>query len=141
MAKKPLTTFMKRMMSTHETINWEKVPTGTKFTAKISGENCSGLIYNDPRHKRIYFCQNTRAGNESPNLLGYRYSWVRNYYETDRNNSSSNIILSPKNKNFKCPELLEIGDHIVKFCKGKITFGNTEINNKIVRKLFKQLKD
>lgn len=85
---------------TKKEYNWGKIPTGSKFTAIISGGKYSGRILKEKGI--IYLCQDFRNGNIPPsrNRLGYKYSWsIRNGISTHlKENSVSDlqIELDPK---------------------------------------------
>jgi hypothetical protein len=50
--------------------------TGTPIACKIDGEEITDAkVYVDLAGKLIYICQDLQRGNDSPDLLGYRYSW------------------------------------------------------------------
>lgn len=54
-------------------INWSKVKSGDRFTAKIKGVKCDGKIHKGKN--AIYLCQNVKNGHDSPKKWGYPYSW------------------------------------------------------------------
>lgn len=54
-------------------IDWTKVKSGDRFTAKIEGVKCEGKIHIGKN--AIYLCQNMKDGDNSPNKQGYPYSW------------------------------------------------------------------
>lgn len=54
-------------------INWDNYPIGTKFKAKIKGNETEGRI--SKMAGTIYLCQNDFEGSECRHQLRYRYSW------------------------------------------------------------------
>jgi hypothetical protein len=58
-------------------VDWSKVPDGTYMTAKIKGEYCEGVVWNNPTepNSKKYFCQNDKSGSDAPFRFGFRYSW------------------------------------------------------------------
>lgn len=54
-------------------LDWNNIPSGSKFTANILKQKCSGRIFKEGG--TIHFCQNTHCGDNCSNKLGFKYSW------------------------------------------------------------------
>lgn len=92
-------------------IDWDSIPTGTKFKATINGTGCSGLVYKEDGC--IYFCQDTHEGKkpDSGITLGYKYTWA--HYPNDfleKNDIKDNIKFI-SNSDFKMPTTFKLGHY------------------------------
>lgn len=58
-----------------QAINWDKIPTGSNFTAQIGGEIIKkGKIFKDDEGT-IFLCQDVAEGAKCVNRQGFKYSW------------------------------------------------------------------
>jgi hypothetical protein len=55
-------------------IDWTKVKSGDRFTARIEGVICSGKIRKN-NNGRLHLCQNKKDGDGILDKHGYKYSW------------------------------------------------------------------
>lgn len=115
------------------------VPNGSKFTAVIDGDRASGRIFKESDDK-WYLCQDKIQGEESPNKLGYKYSWYFDpSYPIHEDVKIKTITPDPK---FEIPPTPpKLGDYTPRIYKGYIKVGCTEIPNEKVREMIKYLKD
>lgn len=117
------------------------VPSGSLVEGYIDGKKVKGRIFNPKDGTgNMFFCQNKFDGFESPNKLGYKFS-----YEFDSDNPKGEgveikkITLDPK---FKLPptDIFINGNRPI-YHKGHIEIGCTCIPNSVVRRICKSLKD
>lgn len=116
------------------TINWKKVPKGAKIKCKINKKPVEGRITIE--NQKIFVCHNIPAfaGASPKNRLGYNFGWTLDSKVTD-------IELTPPEKNYKIPEVLEIAGYTPIIEKGRVKFGCKTVSNTTIRKLVKLLKD
>jgi hypothetical protein len=119
---------------------WENVPVGTKFKAKIEGMWCEGRIQKE--HGDIYLCQNEKDGSTADNKLGYHHSWTVNDGSIDKLKSNSVEIFDLElDPTFQAPWSKRIAGYIPSIYEGYVKFGCTTVTNDDIRELVKHLKD
>jgi len=119
---------------------WENVPVGTKFKAKIEGTWCEGRIQKEGSD--IYLCQNEKNGSDADNKLGYHNSWTINDGSIDKLKSNSVEIFDLElDPTFQAPWNKKIAGYIPSIHEGYVTFGCKTVTNDDIRELVKHLKD
>jgi hypothetical protein len=130
---------------TIQTVKWSEIPTGTTFKAKIKGKKTEGQIYNSKRDNFIYLCSNNNVinGTNPPKDLGYKFAWA-----ISKNNTTSemfgdyitDIEFGDIPKGFEAPfETLSVGGYEAEIFDGYVEIGGCKIDNKIIRKIGKNL--
>lgn len=120
--------------------DWDKIPTGSIFTANILGTNSNGRIVKE--HGMIYLCQNEKNGANAALKLGYKNSWcIRNgsYKELQRHGVQYlQVWLDPT---FEIPKTiaLKIGNHKAIVTKDFIQAGCTIVKFKTVERVYKTM--
>lgn len=118
--------------------DWDNVPVGTKFKAKIEEVECEGRIQKED--DTIYLCQNVKDGAQCCDKLGFDYSW--NIGKGNSVNLVENrveIISLELDPSFVAPPIVKVGDYKVFFKKGEIQVGCTIIPNEQVIEVVKHL--
>jgi hypothetical protein len=119
---------------------WENVPVGTKFKAKIEGMWCEGRIQKEGSN--IYLCQDFKDGSGAENKLGYHHSWTVNDGSIDKLKSNSVEIFDLElDPTFQAPWSKRIAGYIPSIYEGYVKFGCTIVTNDDIRELVKHLKD
>ena len=119
---------------------WENVPAGTKFKAKIEGMWCEGRIQKEG--DTIYLCQNVKNGSDADNKLGYHHSWTINDGSIDKLKSNSVEIFDLElDPTFQAPWNKNIAGYIPSIHEGYVMFGCKTVTNDDIRELVKHLKD
>ena len=112
-------------VKTIDMIDWSKVPNGTYMTAKIEGKLCKGAIYKEDTN--MWFCQNSKDGDEAPYKLGFKYSW--NFSQTPDGTHSSGVTdikfpPKPARVNIEpIPAMVRVGTYNARVSKNSITVG------------------
>lgn len=118
--------------------DWDNVPVGTKFKAKIDEVECEGRIQKEDG--KIYLCQNVEDGNECNNTLGFDYSWsIEQGSLVNLTENQVEIISLELDPSFKAPPIVKVGNYTVTFKKGKIEVGCQTIPNEQVMEVVKHL--
>lgn len=118
--------------------DWDNVPVGTKFKAKIQGVECEGRIQKEDGC--IYLCQNKADGGTCYDKLGFDYSWtIKDGSLTALLNEEVEIISLELDPSFEAPSIIKVGDYLVTFKKGKIRVGCETISNEQVVEVVKHL--
>lgn len=118
--------------------DWNNIPVGTKFKAKIEGVECEGRI--QKQDGRIYLCQNTKDGHGCDDKLGFNYSWyIGNGSSINLIEGEVEIISLELDPSFKSPPSVKIEEEYVIFTKGKIHLGFHTISNEQVLEIVKHL--
>ena len=116
-------------------IDWSKVPDGTYMTAKINGVLHKGVILKDG--SSLYFCQNTKSGNNGTHKFGFKYSW--NFHQNSdgtHTDEVKDIQFPPKPARLKIvmpPPTIKVGDYEAKIFKDKIEVGCQTISKAQVK--------
>jgi hypothetical protein len=122
---------------------WENVPVGTKFKAKIEGIWCEGRIQKEGSD--IYLCQNEKNGSDADNKLGYHHSWTINDGSIDKLKSNSveifDLELDPTFKPLPEWDGNYIADYKPVIGRGHVKFGCKIVSNEDIRKLVSMLVD
>jgi hypothetical protein len=119
---------------------WENVPVGTKFKAKIEGMWCEGRIQKE--YGDILLCQDVKNGSDADNKLGYHHSWTVNDGSIDKLKSNSVEIFDLElDPTFQVPWSKKIAGYIPSIYEGYVKFGCTTVTNDDIRELVKHLKD
>lgn len=118
-------------------IDWDSIPTGTKFTATILDKECSGLIYKEDEY--IYLCQDTHEGErpDSGMTLGYKYSWMYSPHGSLENYHINDIKFTP-NPSFKVPITFKLGSYAGIFNSKGFQVGCTLVDWKTLDLIFKE---
>jgi len=118
--------------------DWDNVPVGTKFKAKIEEVECEGRIQKEDGD--IYLCQNVKNGALCYDKLGFDYSWsIRKGNSVNLTENKVEIISLELDPSFKAPPIVNVGDYTVTFKKGKIQVGCQTIPNEEVLEIVKHL--
>lgn len=118
--------------------NWDNVPVGTKFKAKIQGVECEGRIQKEDGC--IYLCQNKADGGICDDELGFDYSWsIKDGSLEALLNEEVEIISLELDPSFVVSPALITGEYRVIFEKGKIHLGFHTISNEQVIEIVKRL--
>jgi len=89
--------------------DWDNVPVGTKFKAKIEGVECEGRIQKEDGN--IYLCQNEKDGKGCGDSLGFYYSWNIGYGSpVDLKDTEVEIISFELDSSFKALPVIEVED-------------------------------
>jgi len=122
---------------------WDNIPVGTKFKAKIEGRVCEGRIQKEDGS--IFFCQNERNGQDATDKLGYDHSWnADNGTLSKLEHNSVEILELELDPQFK-PLPKWVGDYIADYKpvigRGYVKFGCKTVYNEDIRKLVSMLVD
>ena len=122
---------------------WDNIPVGTKFKAKIEGRVCEGRIQKEDGS--IFFCQNERNGQDATDKLGYDHSWnADNGTLSKLEHNSVEILELELDPQFK-PLPKWVGDYIADYKpvigRGYVKFGFKTVYNEDIRKLVSMLVD
>lgn len=118
--------------------DWDNVPVGTKFKAKIEGVECEGRIQKEDG--TIYLCQNEKDGCTCDDELGFNYSWsIKDGSLKALLDEEVQVISFELDPSFKSPPIVNVGDYQVIFKKGKIQVGCQTIPNEQVMEVVKHL--
>lgn len=118
--------------------DWDNVPVGTKFKAKIQGVKCEGRIQKED--DTIFLCQNVKNGNECYNKLGFDYSWtIGDGSSVNLVEDEVKIISLELDPSFVAPPIVKVGEYQVIFEKGEIILGCHTISNEEVIEIVKHL--
>jgi hypothetical protein len=126
-------------------IDWDKFPTGTKFTGSIESEYVSGRIYKLDGH--IYLCQNEKNGRTPSDeiTLEYENSWTicngSNYELMENRVKIFSLELDPEYVPY-VPRVVEINEaYEARVYPGYIVVGCQKISNSIVREIASKLME
>jgi hypothetical protein len=135
-------------------IDWNLVPTGTRFKATLDSKEAEGLIYNgmgkEGETDNIYFCQNSINGNNAANKLGYKHSWAlsrsADSIDSMESNGVKNLEFFPIPDGFVAPIMPKIWEEDVAGYRpivniGYVKFGCQKVPNNQIRKLAEALID
>jgi len=122
---------------------WDNIPVGTKFKAKIEGRICEGRIQKED--EGIFFCQNERNGQDANDKLGYDHSWnAGNGSLSKLEQNSVEILELELDPQFK-PLPKWVGGYIAAYKpvigRGHVKFGCKTVSNEDIRKLVSMLVD
>lgn len=123
--------------------DWDKIPTGSTFTAIIQDVRTSGRIYkNKDEYNRIYLCQNKLNGADAPDKLGYEYSWSINGGSLGdlikENVRNLKVWLPEPGYKLKVFPKVSIGSFpITYFNNGNIKVGCTKVPFKTIEAIYK----
>jgi hypothetical protein len=122
--------------------DWAKIPIGSTFTANIEEIKTSGRIFKHGTN--IYLCQNKKDGCDSPNKLGFKYSWIINRgTAADLSKISidvSNLNVYLPEKGYEIPDVEKsIGRYTVQVDSEKVTVGCTPVPFKRVEQIYKKM--
>lgn len=111
-------------------VEWSKIPTGTKLEGTIEDKSFKGRFFKS-KEGYGYICQDTVAGSDSPNMLGYSKSWF-----VDKDNVKEIVIKDiALDLKFKVPEVFIVNGETVEFKKGSIKIGCTTVSNTLVKRI------
>lgn len=121
--------------------NWDKVAVGTWFSCEIYGNLVVGQI--QKQNDEIYLCQNEEEGTGCIDKLGFSYSWNigRGSIHDIIIESVTKLELLKTQPKDMPPPSMKVGDYVVRFRKGNIRFGCTEISNELAREIVSKLID
>ncbi len=130
----------------HPTIDWERVPIGSRIDAVIHGVKVSGRVQKD-EDGEIFICHNSTSRILSDYLaidsLGFKKSYSLGYYGEFVEEDNRIIILSiDEDEEFENKNLFLTVDGEktkVVFSKGKVQVGCCTIPNEMVEKIYKYL--
>ena len=118
---------------------WENVPVGTKFEARIEGTLCKGRIQKEGGD--IYLCQNEKNGCDADDKLGYFHSWnIGNGSLAKLEQTGVLVIDLELDPTFQTWNK-EIAGYIPSIREGYVKFGCKTVTNDDIRELVKHLKD
>jgi hypothetical protein len=129
-------------------IHWDKVPSGTYFTAMYRSKMIDGLIFNDVEHKKIYLCQNAiESAHDELRRLGFFSAYPVDYADVKTTDDLANVSYSVKNlelsdmpEGYEVPDLpIKIGEHIVNLGIDKFIIGCTQVSFDIVEELYRRM--
>lgn len=113
-------------------MNISEIKNGQAYTAKLGSHSFSGHVFISPNKDYIWFCTNNEYldGDESPNLLGYKYSWV----VTIKPDGTLNIkdlysikLLNGKDKIISIKDYKRLANYNFKILKTNVKFGCGEV--------------
>lgn len=124
--------------------DWDNVPVGTKFKAKIEGVECEGRIQKEDGdvylYPDIYLCQNKKDGVKCYDQLGFDHSWyIKDGSLKQLEENNVEIISLELDPSFEAPSIIKVGDYRVTFKKGKIHVGCETIFNEQIMEVVKHL--
>jgi hypothetical protein len=126
-------------------INWDNIPTGTKFTGTIKGEEVSGRIRKEDR--KIFLCQDVQQGGtpDDENTLEYPYSWTVLYGSDPELKEHEVVIRSLEldpDFHFKDTESIALNEEYTAIIrKGFVKVGCQTISNEVIREVAAKLID
>lgn len=127
-------------------INWDNIPTGTKFTGTIQRKEVSGRIRKEDR--KIFLCQDVQQGGtpDDENTLGYLYSWTV-FYGSDPELKEHEVVIRSLEldpdflfQETKGPIALNEAYTAI-ICKGFVKVGCQTISNEVIREVAAKLID
>jgi hypothetical protein len=93
----------------------------------------------------VYLCQNEMCGSESPNKLGFKYSWCVGDCKTEdlRRNSIHGFYIRDDNnlRYTKSINKKQFGELKIEYFKGNVTINTKVIKNRTLRNILKHLID
>lgn len=113
-------------------MNIKEIRNGQAYTAKLGSHSFSGHVFISPNKDYIWFCSNNEHvdGDESPNLLGYKYSWAVTVYPDGVLNTidlKSIKFLEGKDKIIKIEDYKRLATYTFKVLRTNIKFGCGEV--------------
>ncbi len=126
-------------------INWDNIPTGTKFTGVIAGIEASGRIRKEDR--KIFLCQDVKEGGtpDDDNTLEYPYSWAV-LYGSDSELKDHQVVIKSLELDpdflFKETESIALNEEYTAIIrKGFVKVGCQTISNEVIREVAAKLID
>lgn len=130
-----------------QTIDWAKLPTGSRVKGVYNKKPFNGLVYNYPKGKVLWICQDVYDGSAAPNRLGFKKSYGI-WYDRD-SNPMSNVIehqlwFEEPAPDFVPPKIWskgEVAGYTPEFKSGGVKFGCKTVSNKTILELVEYLID
>ncbi len=120
--------------------DWDKIPSGSPFKALIEGAPVKGRIYKIGGV--IYLCQNLKNGYNSPNKLGYEFSWRVSEGESRdlEQNRVTNLEVWLPEAGYKTPvEISKFGTYLMSIYKDSVTVGCTTVSFEQVEAVYEKM--
>jgi len=120
--------------------NWAKVPSGTKFVARLRSRAklTTGRIFKSG--KTIFLCQEDIDGSSCSNKLGYKYSYsLSDGSEKNLREQNVEIISLELDPKFKIPEVIKIRDWTVVITPLNIKVGCTTVTLPTITKIIGEM--
>lgn len=121
--------------------DWDKIPTGSTFTADIGGIKCTGRVLKEG--KKIYLCQDRQSGDRGKILLGYKYSWTIKQGSLDdlELTEVDELRVFLPEKGYKIPiDLKSFGSYDVSINKNFVRVGCTPVSFEQVEAVYLKMK-